>query len=84
MRKRRARNLKDLREDANLTQRQLSDFVDITQRNLYAWEQGDSAPRLDRAVLLARALGVSLRTIAEAFDLDTEGIPNDDDRHEVQ
>jgi transcriptional regulator with XRE-family HTH domain len=61
--------LKALRERANLTQRQLSDLANVTERNLYAWESGESYPRLDRALAVARALDISLEDLCESLGL---------------
>lgn len=70
-------NLKALRERANLSQRQLGELIQVTERNLYDWETGNTFPRLDRAVALARALNVSMKELCIALGLSMEGIPDD-------
>jgi transcriptional regulator with XRE-family HTH domain len=68
--------LKILIRQRNLTQRQLSDMMNVTERNINDWVRGASIPRLDRAVALARALNVPLTEICEALGISTEGVPN--------
>ena len=74
---RRKSNLRALRERANLTQRQLSNSANVTERNIHDWEKGVSVPRLDRAIILARALGVSLKQLSLELGLDVDGVPDD-------
>lgn len=78
-RQKRKTKLKELIEQANLTQRQVSDMTNVTERNINDWVRGVSLPRLDRAVALARVLNVSLKQLCEAIGISTEGIPNDVD-----
>lgn len=70
--------LKLLREKANLTQPELSRRMDVGIRIIGDWERGQSVPRFDRAIALARELGVSLKTLAKAMKLDVTDIPNDE------
>jgi transcriptional regulator with XRE-family HTH domain len=73
-----APTLKTLRESAELTQPQLSQRMGVGIRIIGDWESGKKIPRLDNAVALARELGVSLKTLAKAFRIDVEGIPDDE------
>ncbi len=41
------------------------------------WERGESIPRFDRAVALARELGVSLKVLAKSMGIDVEGLINE-------
>ncbi|MFN6499792.1 MAG: helix-turn-helix domain-containing protein [Nostoc sp. DedQUE01] len=70
--------LKTLRESADLTQPQLSQRMGVGIRIIGDWESGKKIPRFDNAVALARELGVSLKTLAKAFRIDVEGIPDDE------
>lgn len=70
--------LKTLRECANLTQPELSRRMGVGIRIIGDWERGEAIPRFDRAISLAKELGVSLKTIAKSFGLNVEGIPNDE------
>ncbi len=70
--------LKTLREGADLTQPQLSQRMGVGIRIIGDWESGKKIPRFDNAVALARELGVSLKTLAKAFRIDVEGIPDDE------
>ena len=70
--------LKTLRESANLTQPELSRRMGVGIRIIGDWERGEAIPRFDRAISLAKELGVSLKTIARSMGLNVEGIPNDE------
>jgi transcriptional regulator with XRE-family HTH domain len=70
--------LKVLRENANLTQPELSRRMGVGIRIIGDWERGEAIPRFDRAISLAKELGVSLKTIARSFGLDVKGIPDDE------
>jgi len=41
------------------------------------WERGESIPRFDRAVALARELGVSLKVLAKTMGIDAADLVND-------
>ncbi|MFL9458942.1 helix-turn-helix transcriptional regulator [Tolypothrix bouteillei VB521301_2] len=69
--------LKALRERLDLTQEELSRRLNLSFRTIGDWETGKKIPRLDNAVALARELGISLKTLARAFQLDVGGIPDD-------
>lgn len=66
--------LKSLRERANLTQPELSRRINVGIRIIGDWERGESIPRFDRAVALARELGVSLKFLAKSMGIDVEGL----------
>jgi transcriptional regulator with XRE-family HTH domain len=70
--------LKVLRESASLTQPELSRRMGVGIRIIGDWERGEAIPRFDRAIALARELGVSLKTIAKSIGLNVEGIPDDE------
>lgn len=69
--------LKNLRESANLTQPELSRRMGVGIRIIGDWERGESIPRFDRAIALARELGVPLKTLARCMGLDVAQIPDD-------
>ena len=69
--------LKSLRERANLTQPELSRRMNVGIRIIGDWERGESIPRFDRAVALARELGVSLKVLAKSMGIDVEGLINE-------
>lgn len=51
--------LKDLREEAGMTQKQLAEKIGNVQRNISNWESGNSQPDLDTIVRLAELFGVT-------------------------
>ena len=69
--------LKNLRESANLTQPELSRRMGVGIRIIGDWERGESIPRFDRVIALARELGVPLKTLARCMGLDVAQIPDD-------
>jgi transcriptional regulator with XRE-family HTH domain len=69
--------LKSLRERANLTQPELSRRMNVGIRIIGDWERGESIPRFDRAVALARELGVSLKVLAKTMGIDAADLVND-------
>ena len=71
--------MKELIEAAGTTQRQLSRDLNIAEVTVNTWVSGRKVPRFDNAILLARKLGVSLKTLAQAMDIDVSGVENDKD-----
>jgi transcriptional regulator with XRE-family HTH domain len=69
--------LKRLREAAELTQADLAHAVRTAEKTVRNWENANAVPSFDKAVLLAKVLGVSLKRIAREFGLDVEAIPDD-------
>ena len=69
--------LKTLIEAANTTQRQLSRDTNIAEVTVNSWAVGKKVPRLDNAALVAGQLGVSLRVLAKAMNIDVMRIPAD-------
>lgn len=60
-------NLIQLRKLNGLTQEDLAEKVGVTRQSIAKWEAGQSQPDLERACLLAEALGVTLDDLAH-FD----------------
>lgn len=52
--------IRELREDAQMTQKQLADKISNMQRNVSNWEQGVSEPDLQTVVAIADVFNVSL------------------------
>lgn len=52
--------IKELREEAQMTQKQLADKIANMQRNVSNWEQGVSQPDLETVVAIADVFDVSL------------------------
>ncbi len=70
--------LRFLREAAELTRSELGRRIGVSERQIYDWENGIKLPRIDRAVALARELGVSLQTMCRAIGIDVTGIPDEE------
>jgi transcriptional regulator with XRE-family HTH domain len=69
--------LRRLREAAQLTRTELGRRIGVSERQIYDWENGIKLPRIDRAVALARELGVSLQTVCKAIGIDVTGVPEE-------
>lgn len=52
--------IRELREEAQMTQKQLADRISNMQRNVSNWEQGVSEPDLQTVVAIADIFNVSL------------------------
>ena len=72
--------MKSLRESAELTQPELSRRMNVGIRIIGYWESGSKVPSFDRAVSLARELGVSLKTLAKSMKMDVSGVPDEPDQ----
>jgi transcriptional regulator with XRE-family HTH domain len=80
-----AARLKELREQAGLTQQQLADRVGMSRFGIAQFEQGRNKPSLESAVALAEALGVECTAFLEAPTSITEpkmGRPSRADREQ--
>lgn len=69
--------LKQLRERAGLTQTKLASLVGVTDRNVRDWENNGAIPSLDKAVLIAQCLNVSMKDLCRALGLDVSRVPDD-------
>jgi len=69
--------LRLLREAAELTRTELGRRIGVSERQIYDWENRIKLPRIDRAVALARELGVSLQTVCKALGIDVTGVLED-------
>ncbi len=61
--------LKDLREDADLTQKQISDFLHIKQNTYSQYENQQRQIPIEQLVRLARFYGVTTDYILELSDV---------------
>jgi len=52
-----AQRLKDMREEKNLSQNQLSKITGIPQRSISRWEQGSSSIMMANIIALAKFFG---------------------------
>ena len=69
--------LRLLREAAELTRTELGRRIGVSERQIYDWENGIKLPRVDRAVALARELGVPLQSVCRALGIDVTGVLED-------
>ncbi len=69
--------LKGLIEQAGTNQRKLSRDSGIAEVTINSWVAGKYVPKLDNATLVAKTLGVSLKSLAKSMGIDTKGVPDD-------
>lgn len=69
--------MKTLRRNAELTQAQFALAVSATEKAVRDWENGGAIPGFDKAVAMARVLKVSLKQLAQEFDLNVDDVPSD-------
>jgi transcriptional regulator with XRE-family HTH domain len=69
--------LKGLIEQAGTNQRQLSRDSGIAEVTINSWVAGKYSPKLDSATSVAKALGVSLKSLAKSMRIDVAGLPDD-------
>lgn len=72
--KKEAITLDELMAQAGLTEPELSRQIGVGIRIINDWKRRRKIPRLDNALALSKALGVSLLVVAEAVGLNVEGV----------
>ena len=62
-----SKNIRYFREQRNMPQTELSEMTGIKQPEISAYESGHKSPRVDTAIAIADALGV---TVSELLGLE--------------
>jgi transcriptional regulator with XRE-family HTH domain len=70
-----ALNIRDMLHERNMTQRTLSELTGITRSTLARILGDESDPSLEQGILIAKALGVSLDSLAGIAADSTESTP---------
>lgn len=70
---------KILRESMGLSQLELGEKLGVTQQSVFAWERGETVPRLQTAVILADLYGVSIDYLLGHDDQNEKEPTVDDD-----
>lgn len=68
--------LKTLREQAGLSQEELSRMIGTKVRIITDYENRRKLPRADRLALIAKALRQPLKTVYQSFGIDVDDIPD--------
>ncbi len=71
------KTLKQLIEESNFTYRELAERIGTTHDMIVRWCKPDAELKVSNYVKLAKALGVSLKTLAISIGQDVDGIPDD-------
>ncbi|NJL51347.1 MAG: helix-turn-helix transcriptional regulator [Hydrococcus sp. SU_1_0] len=66
------------REELGLTRVELGRRIGLSERSLADIELGNSIPKLETVVALARECKKSLKVMIKALGIDVTGIPDDD------
>ena len=68
----------ELRKQQGLTQQQLADKLNLSNKTISKWESGSGSPDISNLSVLADALGVSVDELLRGELRDTEMVQNDD------
>ena len=60
-----AENLKQLRKERQLSQEDLAEILDVSRQAVSKWEQGIGYPEVEKLLLIARKLRISLDSLME-------------------
>ena len=60
-----AENLKQLRKERQLSQEDLAEILDVSRQAVSKWEQGIGYPEVEKLLLIARKLRISLDSLTE-------------------
>ncbi|MBP1041217.1 helix-turn-helix transcriptional regulator [Vagococcus sp. BWB3-3] len=60
-----AYNIRKYREEKNITQQNLADYLHISRQSISKWERGDSLPSIDNLILLSEYLQIPLDTLVK-------------------
>ena len=71
------KTLKELIKLSGLTQIEVSSRVGISANMISEYVRGLRMPSFDKAIAMARVLGVPMKTLALSLRLDVSGIPDD-------
>ena len=71
------KTLKQIVIDSGLTHQQLADILGVKQPRISELLRPGQDLRMSTSIKLAKALNVSLKTLAESIGQDTTGIPDD-------
>lgn len=74
-----AENLKQVRKEKNLSQEELAEILDVSRQAVSKWEQGIGYPEVEKLLLMANRLNISLDSlmaaeIAKENDLNNKNI----------
>ena len=76
--------LRDLREDADLTQKQAADLIGVSTNHYGKYERGETDIPLEKAVILANYYHVSLDYIAGTIRFKSPPTPHRSDADLIQ
>lgn len=71
------KTLKQIVEQSGLTHQQLADLLGVKQPRISVMLRPGQDLRMSTSVKLAKALNVSLKTLAASIGQDTTGLPDD-------
>lgn len=55
-----AENLRQVRKEKSISQEQLAEIIGVSRQAVSKWEQGSGYPEMEKLLLLARELNISL------------------------
>ena len=60
-----AENLRQIREEKNISQEKLAELLDVSRQAVSKWEQGIGYPEVEKLLLLSKELDISLDSLME-------------------
>ena len=74
-----AENLKQLRNEKQLSQEELAEMLDVSRQAVSKWEQGTGYPEVEKLLLLSNKLNVSLDSLMST-EIAQEADPKNENR----
>jgi transcriptional regulator with XRE-family HTH domain len=71
------KTLKQLIQESNLSYRELAERLGTSHNMVVQWCKPNAELKVSNYIKLAKALGVSLKTLAISIGQDVDGIPDD-------
>ena len=72
-------SLAEIRKDRGLSQEQLGEITGTSRPTIYLIEAKKQIPKIDTAIAICKALGITLVEFSHSIGLDVSGLPNRDD-----
>ena len=63
------KRIEQLRKEHNMSQRQLAEAIGVSRKAVSRWESGESVPENLQLVLIARTIGIDMKTLTRGTDL---------------
>ena len=62
------KRIEELRKEHNMSQRQLAEAIGVSRKAVSRWESGDAEPENLQLVLIAKLMGIDMKTLTKGTD----------------